>query len=90
MDEFDVALRGIVTFTRVLSLQFCSQVLLARGKYDNYSRLVGSTQLLRTTAPTSNYDFNLTRFNANVLLHWEFLPGSTVSCMDAGTLQEHW
>jgi hypothetical protein len=78
VDELDVALRGIVTFTRALSLQFYTQVLLARGKYDKYRQLAGSTQLLPTVSPSSNYDFNLITYNANVLLRWEYLQGSTL------------
>jgi len=78
VDEIDLALRGIVTFTRTLSLQFYSQILLARGRYDNYRLLAGSEQLQSTIPPRPNYDFNQIDFKTNVLLRWEYLPGSTI------------
>ena len=82
VDQLDLELRGIVTFTREVSLQFFTQVLLARGQYSNYRQLVNSTTLTPYD-PTSlssfiNPDFNAITFNANVLLRWEYLPGSTV------------
>ncbi len=76
VDQLGVALRGIVTFTRTVSLQFFCQVLLARGTYANYRRLTGEGSFDASGTPTTSYDFNTTTFNANVLLRWEFLPGS--------------
>lgn len=85
IDQLDFELRGIVTFSRDVSLQFFSQVLLARGQYTNYKQLMSSTNLVGYTPPSSflgnpdyNPDFNETTFNANILLRWEYLPGSTV------------
>jgi len=77
VDELDFALRGTVTFTQTLSLQFFSQVLIARGTYQNYRRLIGATSFDANGAPSGAYGFNQTTFNANVLLRWEFLPGSS-------------
>lgn len=78
----DLSLRGIVTFTRTLSLQFFSQVFLARGMYDSYTRLLPSGFLTpyayRSQPSYSSHDFNSVTVNANVLLRWEYLPGSTV------------
>jgi hypothetical protein len=71
--NIELALRGIVTFTRTLSLQFYTQVFQPRGRYDNVRSLVGE-QLV--SYAQQNYDFNQTNFLANVLLRWEFLPGS--------------
>jgi hypothetical protein len=81
VDQLDLELRGIVTFTRDISLQFFTQVLLARGRYTHYKELTGSTTLTPyPTLPVSfiNPDFNEITFNANVLLRWEYLPGSTL------------
>ena len=79
IDQLDMELRGIVTFTREISLQFFTQVFLARGRYINYRRLVSSTSFTPYTPPaTFRADFNETTFNANVLLRWEYLPGSTL------------
>ena len=81
VNQLDLELRGIVTFTRDLSLQFFSQVLLARGEYSNYRELINSTTLSAYSPPTGSFinpDFNAITFNANVLLRWEYLPGSTI------------
>ena len=77
LDEVDLSFRGIITFTRSLSLQFTTQVLMARGTYRNYRRLVDATTFAPEAIPEGQYDFNTTTFNANVLLRWEYLPGST-------------
>lgn len=78
VDEIDLAMRGIITFTRTLSLQFYTQILLARGRYDNFKLLEGSETLTLHPNQNQNYDFNLAIFDANILLRWEFLPGSTL------------
>ncbi|MBM2840543.1 MAG: hypothetical protein HW412_1071 [Bacteroidetes bacterium] len=78
VDQLDLELRGIVTFTRDFSLQFFTQVFLARGKYTNYRQLISSTGLTPVQSPSINPDFNRVTFNANVLLRWEYLPGSTM------------
>jgi hypothetical protein len=79
VDELDLALRGIFTFTRSLSLQFYAQALLARGKHANYRLLTSADSFSTPSAPISSvYDFNSITFNANILLRWEYLPGSTL------------
>ncbi len=78
LDELDIALRGTLTFTRTLSLQFYTQILLPRGRYKNFRRLDGPSTLTPVTLQQSNFDFNITSFAANVLLRWEYLPGSTL------------
>jgi len=82
VDEFDLALRGTITFMRSLSVQFYLQELLARGTYKGYRRLASSTVLTaydyRSNPQFVNPDFNGITFNANILLRWEYLPGSTV------------
>jgi len=78
LDEVDIGLRGIVTFTRTLSLQFFTQMLLARGTYGSYRALTGSTDFVPYAAASGLYDFNEATFNANVLLRWEYLQGSTM------------
>ena len=39
VDQYDVALRGTVTFTRAVSLQFFTQVFLAQGRYRDFREL---------------------------------------------------
>jgi hypothetical protein len=81
LDELDMSLRGTVTFTRDLSLQAYTQVLLARGRYQNYRRNIGRSSVSYNYPANPAFvsgDFNEAVFNANVLLRWEYLPGSTI------------
>jgi len=78
LDEVDLELRGTFTFTRTLSLQFFLQTLIARGGYTAYRALVSSTEFDDAIGSVPDYDFNQAVFNANVLLRWEYLPGSTL------------
>jgi len=75
-----MGLRGIMTFSRALSLQWFVQVLLARGQYSNYQRAATSTTLVpyayEANPAYSNHDFNESTLNANLLLRWEYMPGS--------------
>src|SRR5512140_2843525 len=80
LDEVDMGLRGIMTFSRSLSLQWFVQVLLARGQYSNYQRAATSTTMVPydyvSNPGYSTHDFNESTLNANLLLRWEYLPGS--------------
>ena len=78
LDQLSLDLRGTVTFTRTLSLQMYLQALVARAEYANYRALVGPEEFAPAPVPAGTYDFNSVYFNANVLLRWEYLPGSTV------------
>lgn len=78
LDELDLGLRGIVTFTRTLSLQFYTQLLMARGRYEHYRLLVSPTAFAEGVVPSSRYDFHEAIFNADVLFRWEFVPGSVL------------
>lgn len=84
MEQLDLSLRGIVTFARTLSLQFFLQSFVARGEYRDLLWLgpgavlvpsLGSNGWAET--PVSR-NFNAITFNANVLLRWEYMAGSTV------------
>jgi hypothetical protein len=85
--EFDVTLRGTYTFTPTLTLQAYAQVYVDGGHYGNTSAAVGSgrgsrlplsafrtTGMPRDDAP----DFRDGSINVNVVLRWEFQPGSTI------------
>jgi hypothetical protein len=83
LEYLDVSVRGIVTFTRTLSVQFFLQSLAYRGKYRDYGVLQRDGTLepflsLPDGPDIANHDFNSVFFNANVLLRWEYLPGSTL------------
>jgi hypothetical protein len=82
IESLDLALRGTLTFARTLSLQFFTQVFLARGAYQHFRRLADATTLIEYNYPSHAWyyhpDFNTVTFNANVLLRWEYSRGSTV------------
>ncbi|MCJ7508786.1 MAG: DUF5916 domain-containing protein, partial [candidate division Zixibacteria bacterium] len=75
-------LRGIYTFTKNLSLQAYTQFFFAKGEYTN----------LRRFAPTDHFsplgdiidfsqsrpDFHRREFASNLILRWEYRPGSTI------------
>lgn len=80
IDQYDISLRGTITFSRSISLQFFTQVLLAKGQYSNFRELEGPDRL--TSIPydksAGNPDFNEKILNANIVFRWEYLPASTV------------
>ena len=81
VDELDLELTGTVTFTRNISLQCFTQILLARGIYRNYRRFDGDAPVPYDYPLNPSYvsaDFNEAILNANVLLRWEYIPGSTL------------
>ncbi|MBI1805009.1 MAG: carbohydrate binding family 9 domain-containing protein [Ignavibacteriae bacterium] len=82
IDEYDLSFRGIITFRRNVSLQFFTQVFLDKGQYTGFKRLDTPDDLSQydyAQSPTySNPDFNEQTINANVVLRWEYLPGSTL------------
>ena len=81
IDQHDFFLRGTVTLTRNLTMQFYTQVFLAKGQYSNFRKLVGSEELITfdyfNSPGYTPTDFNEQTFNANFVMRWEFLPGST-------------
>jgi hypothetical protein len=82
LDEYDFALRGTFTLSRNVSLQFFTQILLAKGHYENFKRILNPDLLAPYDYPHyagySNPDFNEKTLNANIVLRWEYLPGSTL------------
>ena len=82
VDQYDLSLRGTVTFMKNLSLQFFTQIFLAKGRYTGFKKLIGRTELppfdYERSSEYSKPDFNQKVFNANIVLRWEYLPGSTI------------
>jgi hypothetical protein len=76
-DEVSLTFRSTVTFTRDLTLQFYAQYFNARGHHEHYRRLIGTSDFT-TTSYNANRDFNETSWNSNLVLRWEYLPGSTL------------
>lgn len=76
-DEVNLTMRGTVTFTRELTLQLYGQVFLAKGHYGNYRLLVGTSDFVPLFVLAED-DFNTQSLNTNIVLRWEYLPGSTM------------
>ena len=74
-DNLSVTLRGSVTFTRDLTLQVYGQEFYATGNYENIRKLVTPDQFV-PFAYTGGTEFDRQSFNSNVVLRWEYLPGS--------------
>jgi len=75
-DQYSLTLRSTITFTRDLTLQFYGQVFLAKGQYERFRVLVGTSGFV--PVPGVNSDFNTQSLNTNLVLRWEYLPGSTL------------
>lgn len=76
--EFNVTLRGNMTFTQDLSLELYSQVFLARGKYQDFRILTDRDTYARFDGYPKRDEFALNSFQLNSVLRWEYRPGSTL------------
>jgi hypothetical protein len=85
--EISGTIRATYTFTPRLSLQGYAQVFFAAGHYSDFgafTRAVGRgavvhrDELLPVGRPATNPDFSDAALNANVVLRWEYLLGSTI------------
>ena len=76
-EEWDFTTRGSFVFTRDLTLQVYLQLFFAKGKFENYRRML-SPDTFEPYPGFSRPDFNELSFNSNVVLRWEYLPGSTL------------
>lgn len=75
-DEINFTLRTTITFTRDLTLQLYGQLFIAKGYYKNFRQLVDTKNFVDYTG-TIDRDFNEQFFNTNLVLRWEYIPGST-------------
>jgi hypothetical protein len=75
-------LRGIYTFTKNLTLQAYTQFFFAKGEYTNRNRFTPPDQFspLGDTINFSQFrgDFHRREFASNLILRWEYRPGSTL------------
>lgn len=76
--SLDFTLRSTVTFTPDLSLQVYSQLFLARGRFDEFRILQDPDNLASFDPYPKRSDFTLNSFQSNVVLRWEYRPGSTL------------
>lgn len=74
--EWDLTTRGSFIFTRDLTLQYYFQIFFVKGTFQNYVVMTSPD----TFVPYPGYtrpDFNSLAFHSNIVLRWEFRPGST-------------
>jgi len=81
--QFDMTVRGTFTFSRDLTLQLYAQPFVATVDYRNFKRLVPPDAYEYVDASVYDEavkrpDFNWKSFNSNVVLRWEYRPGSTL------------
>uniref|UniRef100_A0A7V2AYU5 DUF5916 domain-containing protein n=1 Tax=Rhodothermus marinus TaxID=29549 RepID=A0A7V2AYU5_RHOMR len=83
VDRFSFTLRGAHTFTRNLTLQGYLQWFGARGHYRNFQQLSSSGRLEPLPVPYDRErygdpDFRRATVNANLIVRYEYRPGSTL------------
>lgn len=83
MERFDMTIRATYTFTRDLTLQVYAQPFMAAVDYKNFKKLVPPDDFEyvdRTVYDEAEEepDFKWKSFNSNVVLRWEYRPGSTL------------
>lgn len=76
-ESLSLTLRNTVTFTRDLTLQCYAQLFFAKGKFAGFRRLVG-TDALSSYEYDTGVDFTDRSFTSNLVLRWEYIPGSTL------------
>lgn len=76
--RMEIGLRSNITFTPNLSLQLYGQLFVARGQYDNFQLLQDRESLAGFDAYPKRHDFAFNSFQTNVVLRWEYRPGSTL------------
>jgi hypothetical protein len=76
--SLDFTLRSNITFTADLSLQIYSQLFLARGKYDDFKIMQNRDDLADFPAYPKRSEFTLSSLQSNMVLRWEYRPGSNI------------
>ena len=76
----DLTTRINVLFSRDLSLELYLQPFLSVGDYDNFKELArpGSYEFAPHSGPEESPDFRRRSLQSNLVLRWEYRPGSTV------------
>jgi hypothetical protein len=75
----DLTMRADLTLHRNLSVQFYMQPFIATGAYENFKVLARPKSFDFTPyAYSANRDFNFKSLNSNLVVRWEYRPGSTV------------
>ncbi|HEX2395703.1 MAG TPA: DUF5916 domain-containing protein [Bacteroidales bacterium] len=74
----DFTLRSSFSFSPDLSLQFYGQFFLAKGIYKDFEILINSDELVFAENYPKQLDFSLKSLVTNLVMRWEYLPGSTL------------
>ena len=78
-DILSASIRSDVAFTKDLTLQLWMQPYIAVGAYSNFKELVDADRYEFTDYETDlSPDFNRKFLKTNVVLRWEYSPGSTL------------
>ena len=77
VDQTDFTLRGSLVFSHNLTLEIYNQFFFAQRQYYSFSYL-DSNSNLRATSYSGAAALNQTAMHTNVVLRWEYLPGSTM------------
>ena len=76
---FRTTMDGSYTLSRNLSVQMYVQPFIAVGKYSNFKELTQSRSFdFQPYAYDDDLDFNAKFLNANIVLRWEYRPGSRI------------
>jgi len=82
VSQWDLTTRGSFVFAKNLTLQYYLQVFAAKGKFENTQRMISDDMFVPYAfgPSTSNNpsDFSDLSLKSNVVVRWEYLPGSTV------------
>lgn len=76
VEKTDITVRLSTVFTHTLTLQVYNQFFIAKRQYYNFTFLDDASNL-RPTSYGGNRALNETAMHTNVVLRWEYLPGST-------------
>jgi hypothetical protein len=83
MEQFNMTFRATYTFSRNLTLQVYAQPFMAAVDYKNFKKLVSPDDFEYVDETVYDEaeeepDFKWKSFNSNVVLRWEYRPGSTL------------
>jgi hypothetical protein len=78
--RYNFTLNNTTTFTRELTLQVYAQLFFAKVHYADLRQLDGPYTFIAVQDPSqiTTTDLNEQTLNINVVLRWEYLPGSTL------------
>jgi len=81
VSQWDLEARGSFVFARDLTLQYYLQVFFAKGKYENTQRMISNDTFVpyvfMPSVSANPLDFTALSLNSNIVLRWEYMPGST-------------